>query len=62
MPDKPSPPASRYRAPCPDPQKGTRCRLCGGTWVCLQLDRPKKPKPAEPGAALAQAGHTGDVK
>jgi hypothetical protein len=54
-------PAPKYRAPCTDPQKGVRCRLCGGTWVCLQLDRPKKPKPAE-AAALAQVGHTGEPK
>lgn len=33
--------ANARTRPCPNPQKGERCPLCGGAWVCLQSWRPK---------------------
>lgn len=43
---KPRNPA--YRKPCPDPPKGERCKLCGGTYECLQPSRPKPVTGAKP--------------
>lgn len=30
-----------YRLPCPGLEKGRRCPLCGGAYVCLQPERKK---------------------
>ena len=41
---KAKPATKRPRKPCPDLPKGTRCPLCGSSYVCLQTWRKNSPK------------------
>ena len=36
-----APKRAYVRKPCPNPAKGERCPLCGGSFVCLQSWRKK---------------------